>query len=162
MKAEGEFAQVKQHIEEALKTPPLFLTDRVLLLSLVDVAGEHAKIETLIKYVPMVEEDLNDTNHPLHKAIYSRAAGVLHTLQGDYQQAEEKLGQALEEFQGLGALWQIGRTHHELGQLDIAQKNPSQAKEHFSDALKAFEKIRAVPAIERTKVVLQNISEGNI
>jgi tetratricopeptide (TPR) repeat protein len=144
-----------------LKTPPIYLTDPILILSLVDTAGEHAHTETLVKYVPMIEDAFTDTNHPLHKAISLRSSGVLHRLQGDYPQAEEKIEQALEIFKGLEAQYQIGRTYHELGQLELAKNNPSQAKEHFSDALIAFEKMRAAPAIERTQAALQKISEGN-
>lgn len=145
-----------------MKTPPMVLTDPDLLLSLVDSAAEHANIETLLKYMPLIEEAFQETNHPLHKAISLRSSGVLHRLQGDFQQAEEKNKQALEMYQGFEAQYQIGRTHYELGQLGLAKNNLSRAKGHFSAALKAFEEMRAVPAIERTKAALQNIGEKHV
>jgi hypothetical protein len=44
-------------------------------------------------------------------------------LEGKYEEAEARLNQALEMFEGLETRWQIGRTLYELAELALAQTN---------------------------------------
>ena len=90
--------------------------------------------------------------------ITYRAWGVLHRLEGNYDEAETRLNQALDLFQGLETRWQIGRTYYELAELALARADTVRARDGFSRALAAFEGMRAVPDAERTRAALASLS----
>ena len=160
--AEGEFALVKDHLEAAGKMPVSsrgFLmneTERFFLLA--DLAVLERDAVALRQYAPPAEEMARRDGHILFQASAHRAWGVLHRLNGDYAEAEVRLNQALELFQGLETRWQIGRTFYELAELALARTETAEAHDYFSRALVAFEGIRAVPDAERTRAALASLS----
>ena len=160
--AEGEFALVKDHLEAAGKMPVSsrgFLmneTERFFLLA--DLAVLERDAVALRQYAPPAEEMARRDGHILFQASAHRAWGVLHRLNGDYAEAEVRLNQALELFQGLETRWQIGRTFYELAELALARTDTAEARDYFSLALVAFEGIRAVPDAERTQAALASLS----
>jgi tetratricopeptide (TPR) repeat protein len=159
--AEGEFALVKGHLETVGKLPISsrgFLvneTERHFLLA--DLAVLERDEVALREYAPPAEELARRDGHILFQASAQRAWGVLHRLTGDYEQAEDKLNQALELFQGLETRWQIGRTFYEFAELALAKTDTEEARRYFSLALAAFEDMRAVPDAERTRAALASL-----
>src|SRR5574337_430979 len=111
---EGEFALVIEHLETALSKQP-FLNkvpgaDHDLAAMMADTAARQRDPDALRKYAPLAEEAAVRYSHRLYLGIAHRAWGVLHRLSGDYDPAEARFRQALDEFDALGARWQIGRT----------------------------------------------------
>ena len=159
LKAQGEFALVKQNLENAIGTagqPVNFGTmahDHEIYMTLADTAAELRDAGALRKYAHALETLASRDNHSLYLAIAHRALGVEHRLAGEHASAETRLRQALGLFTKLGARWQIGRTLFELGELNLTH-SPAKAREYYSQALGSFEEIGAVPNAERTRTAL--------
>jgi tetratricopeptide (TPR) repeat protein len=160
--AEGEFALVSQHLEEALKKNVVLdfvpSGDHDLYTLLVDGAAQQRDQAALRKYAPLAEETATRIGHKLYTAVAHRAWGVAHTLAGSYAQAETRFQQALEIFMEYPAPWQIGRTLFEMGELARAQQQTEQARDHLSRALSAFEELHAAPYAARTRGALEQLS----
>jgi tetratricopeptide (TPR) repeat protein len=140
----------------SLNTPT---TDNDLYAMLADVAAQQYDLASLLKYAPMAEELSTRNGHGLYQAIAHRAWGTSHRLTGEYDQAEQRLIQALQLFQSLGTHWQLGRTFYELAQLAMARNDISTARRHFSHALAEFEKVKAGPNAERVRVILSQLRD---
>ena len=162
LKAQGEFALVKQNLENAIGTagqPVNFGTmahDHEIYMTLADTAAELRDEAALRKYAQPLEALASRDDHKLYLAIAHRALGVEHRLAGEGAPAETRLRQALALFTKLGARWQIGRTLFELGELNLTH-SPTKAREYFSQALGSFEEIGAVPNAERTRMALNSL-----
>jgi tetratricopeptide (TPR) repeat protein len=164
LKAQGEFALVKQNLEHAIGTagqPVNFGTmahDHEIYMILTDTAAELRDADALRKYAPTLEKLAARDNHRLYLAIAYRARGVEHGLAGEHAEAENDLKQALGLFTKMGARWQIGRTLFELGELSATQST-AKARQYFSQALGSFEEIGAGPNAERTRSALSSLGE---
>lgn len=162
--ARGEFALVKEQLETGLKTSgqPVrrgtMAHDHDVYAILADTAAQERNLDALRKYAPLIEELAVRDDHRLYRAVAYRAQGVLHRLKGDYTESKTCLARALELFEQLGARWQIGCTHDELGELARTQNEFEKARDHFTLALAAFEELRAAPEVEKTRVVLNELS----
>lgn len=135
------------------------VTDNDLYAMLADVAVQQYDLEGLLKNAPMAEELSTRHGHVLYQAIAHRAWGTAHRLAGEYDRAETRLKRALELFQGMGTRWQLGRTLYEQGQLALARKNISTARDHFNGALVEFEKMKAVPHAEQVRAILSQLQD---
>ena len=164
MKAQGEFALVKQNLEHAIGTagqPVNFGTmahDHEIYMTLTDTAVELRDADALRRYLPDLEKLAARDNHRLYLAIAYRARGVERRLAGQRAEAENNLKQALGLFAKLGARWQIGRTLFELGELSVTQSN-AKAREYYSQALGSFAEIGAMPDAERTRNALNSLTK---
>ncbi len=162
MKAQGEFALVKGNLEHALGLagqPVNFGTmahDHEVYMILTDTAVELRDADAIRKYAPELERLAARDDHRLYLAIAQRALGEAHRVSGENVAADNYFKEALGLFTKLGARWQIGRTLYKLGELYLAQSK-EKAREYYSQALRAFEEIRAAPDIERTRVVLDSL-----
>jgi hypothetical protein len=162
LKAQGEFALVKQNLENAIGTagqPVNFGTmahDHEIYMTLTDTAVELRDVQALRNYVPHLERLAGRDNHKLYLAIAHRARGVERRLAGEHTEAENSLKQALGLFSKLGTRWQIGRTLFELGEL-YCIPSKAKAREFYSQALGSFEELRAAPNIERTRIALDSL-----
>ena len=80
LKAQGEFALVKQNLENAIGTagqPVNFGTmahDHEIYMVLADTAAELRDIDALRKYAPQIEKLASRDNHRLYLAIAYRAS----------------------------------------------------------------------------------------
>lgn len=156
--AVGEFAQVRQHLEEALKQRAEWVGDHDLYAMLVDAAVQQRDEDALHQYTPLAEETAAQYGHALYQATAHRAWGVAHRLVGEYAEAEKRLTQALDVFQDLDTHWQIGRTLAELAELAQAEANMAEARDYFTQASKRFEKIRANPDAARVHTILESLN----
>lgn len=155
--AEGEFTLVREHLEAAISKPSMGWSsfgDHEVYTMLADVAAQQRDEAALRRYAPLAEQAARQYGHTLYQAIAHRAWGVAHRLAGEYAEAEARLKRALAFFQGLETRWQIGRTHSELGELALVQSDTNAARDHFSQALAAFEAMRAAPDMARTRAVM--------
>ena len=94
--------------------------------------------------------------HNLYLATAHRAWGVLHRLEGQYDQAKARLLKAVALFEGLDTHWQLGRTHFELGELAADREQPAEAKQHYARALTLFEEMGAMPDAKRARDALSS------
>ncbi|MGH2621504.1 MAG: hypothetical protein ACRDHG_13170, partial [Anaerolineales bacterium] len=96
-------------------------------------------------------------NHRLYMAIAHRAFGVAHRLVGEYDPAQVRLQAALDAFTEIGAHWQIGGTHFELGKLARARGDEATAIGQLRIALAEFDKQGAVPDMTRARAALAEL-----
>jgi len=133
--------------------------DHEMYMTLADTALELRDLAALQKYVPKLEQLAGRDNHPLYLAIAHRARGGLQRLAGESAKAEASLKRALEIFNRLGTRWQAGRTLLELAELAaLARSKKSKAREHLTQALAAFEELRALPDAEKTRLSLDSLA----
>jgi tetratricopeptide (TPR) repeat protein len=125
--------------------------EHIVSMMLVDSAAWVGDESAIQKYLPKLQALAERDEHRPYLAVAHRAAGVAHRLAGEFEQSGERLHDALEIFEQLGTLWQIGRTLFELGELESAKSNAEAADGYFARALAAFESLGAHPDIERTK-----------
>ena len=157
--AQGEFVQVRQHLEAALRiTTDLGESDDYLYSMLVDAAARQEDLAALELYQPLAEASAGKYEHLLYQAIANRSEGVAHRLRGEPVEAEGRLDQALLQFQELGTHWQQGRTLSELGKLAAVQGDNNISRQHYRKALELFEEMGAQPDIERTQAAIGGIS----
>jgi tetratricopeptide (TPR) repeat protein len=157
--AEGEFALMEHHLHQALKIGEVrgraATGDHDVHAMLVDAAALRRDPAALREYAPRAEETATQTDHRLYMGIADRAWGVLHTMAGDFAEAEARLKRALDSFNSYPAPWQMGRTLFDMGELAKSQGEIEQARDYYAQALGAFEGLRAVPYVERTRVALE-------
>lgn len=132
-------------------------TDIDLYSMLADGSAQQRDLAGLQKYAPLAKQYAVHLRHTLYEGVAHRALGVMHELQGDRVESEKEFQHALSLFKGLGARWQIGRTHLELGDLAMDGGDTASASDHFSAALKAFEEIQARPAQELAQSRLKSL-----
>ena len=166
--AQGEFALVKQHLEEALTRPSTVTPhgatahEHDVYAMLADVATQQRDEVMLHNYAPLAEATATRYDHKLYQGIAHRAWGALHQLTGDYAASETRLRQALDLFSQLDTRWQIGRTLSELGELAAARVDRTLAHDYYARALNNFEAMKAVPDAGRTHIALGIICrDGN-
>lgn len=126
--AEGEFALVREHLEAALSQSTLAWRPRPLR-----TAGGHRRLTARRgRPAPLAEAAALRHEHTLFLALAQRAWGVAHRLAAEYGAAAARLNRALALFQKVGAVWQVGRTRYELGELAAAQAEPRSAHAQYS------------------------------
>ncbi len=159
--AEGEFALVRKHLELALHKEITWLArPHDLYAMLADAAVQQRDSKGLLKYAPLLEKEALDLDHSLYLALAHRAWGVAHRLNGDFEEAEARLGLALELFRDLDTRWQLGRTYYELGELAAARSNPAKAAEQYSASLKLHEEMGALPDAVRTREAMDLLANS--
>jgi len=162
--AEGEFALVRQHLEQALPKaalPPGNAapgSDHDLYAVLADTCAQQRDLDGLLKYAPLAEATAARCGHQLYLGIAHRAWGVAHRLAGDYAASEARLRQALEIFETLDTHWQLGRTWAEFGELATAQNQRQLAQRHYQNALQLFEALGAKPDAGRARAALEALA----
>jgi tetratricopeptide (TPR) repeat protein len=165
--AEGEFALVRRHLEQALPKPALPPgnvapgADHDLYAMLADVCALQRDLDGLQKYAPLAEDAAARSGHKLYLGIAHRARGVAHRLAREFSASEDRLQKALALFLGLEARWQIGRTLFELGELAAARMDTASARDYFARALAAFDSLRAIPDAERARKALESLEAFN-
>lgn len=121
---------------------------------LADTVAQQRDAAALRRYAPLAEAAALRHEHTLFLALAQRAWGVAHRLAAEYGEAAARLNQALALFQKVGAVWQLGRTRYELGDLAAAQGEPRTAHAHYTQALTDFASLHAVHDIARTQTAL--------
>jgi tetratricopeptide (TPR) repeat protein len=163
LQAKGEFALLKQNLTIAQDKPgqPVkrgtMAHDHHLYMLLADSSAQRRDEAGLREYAPPLEELALRDGHRLYLGIAHRAWGVAYRLAGEHDEAKARLSQALELFRELGTRWQIGRTLFEIGDLDLGRGDRASAKENFALALEAFDAMKAMPDLERTRAALATL-----
>jgi len=159
----GEFALMKEHLEEAFakSNAPLkwgsMPTEPELYILLADSAAERRDETALREFAPQLEEIAVRNGHKVYQAVAHRAWGVAHTLAGGYAEAQARFEQSLTLLRPFDTRWQIGRTLYDLGELASRQGAHSAARNYLSQALVHYEALGAAPYVERTKARLTEL-----
>ena len=152
---------MQQHLEAGLKSSSAMGStpegEHETYALMVDAAVEQRDQDALREYTPLAEQTAAAVDHKLNIGIAHRAWGVAHTLAGEFPQADARFRQALELFAAYPAPWQIARTLFEMGELAGAQLHIESARDLFSQALEAFEKLHAEPYAARTRAALERL-----
>ena len=165
LQAEGEFALVKEKLEAALDLPgqPVkrgtMAHKHIITMMLAEAAAQLPDPAALAEYAERLEELASQDSHKPYLAVAHRAWGIAHRLDGDHKQAKERLEKAMELFVEMEANWQIGRTHVEMAEVNLAGGEESKAAKHYSQALEFFEIIKAGPDYARTQAALADIAQ---
>ena len=156
---EGEFTLVKQHLEAATHLSLSWVGDHDVYAALTDAASREGNEAAIRRYAPQAEELARRYGHTLYQAIAHRAWGVAHRLASEYVEAEVRLNQALDLFNGLNTRWQMGRTLFELGELAATQMKTAKARDYFTRASVMFEEMHAAPDTARTQAALERLKQ---
>ncbi|GJQ34108.1 MAG: hypothetical protein JETCAE01_01180 [Anaerolineaceae bacterium] len=132
-------------------------TDNDLYAMLADVASQQGDAEVIAKYAHLAEREALEYRHILHQAVAHRAWGVYHRLRNEYDESALRLHKALDIFKILETKWQIGRTYLELGKVAETIHDFHTARSHYNEALKAFEEMKATPAVTTTRKRLNSL-----
>ena len=144
-------------MEISLHSFAWWVGDHDIYATLVDMAVLQRDEAGIRQYAPQAEELARRYGHTLYQGITHRAWGVAHRLAGEYPEAETRLNQALDLFNGLNTRWQIGRTLFELGELARVQKDIAAAREYFARAQVEFKEMHAAPDAAQTKAALEGL-----
>ena len=129
-----------------------------MYVMLADAAASQYDLAGIQKYAPQAGVLAERYQHKLYQAITQRAWGVAHRLSGDYAQSEVKLMNALKLFRELNTCWQVGQVFFELGELSCAWQKPLEAQRWFTEALAAFEEMKAQLDVMRTRAELERLT----
>jgi tetratricopeptide (TPR) repeat protein len=161
--AEGEFALVQEELEAALSLSgqPVkrgtMAHEHIVYMMLTDTAAQLSDASETERYLSKLEPLAQRDDHRPYQAVAQRARGIVYRLKGELDEAESHLKQALELFGDFNAAWQIGRTHCELAELEMAREDQKKASDHYERALVEFDRIQALPDIKRTRSALEAI-----
>ena len=129
----------------------------IIYMMLAEAAAQLRDEEALRRYAALLEELAARDNHRPYLAVASRDWGVACRLEGDYDEAGERLARAKALFEELELSWQLARTLVEMAELALAQSDRGAARDHFSQALHQFETLKAAPDVERTRAALRKL-----
>ena len=132
--------------------------EHIVFMMLVDAAARAGDAAAIRKFTPRLEELALQDDHKPYLAVAHRAWGIALRLSGEFEEAETRLGKALEIFEEIEASWQIGRTLYELGELALVQTDGVAAHSYFMLAQTRFEELGAKPDIARTAKLLENLN----
>ena len=149
---------MSKYLEEALSRTKDISPDELFYTLLVDTAAIEEDLEKLDAHASTLARKAKKINHKLFQAVALRALAVANRLSGKFKDAHGQLLEAKAIFQDVGTSWQLGRTYYEFGQLSAAQDNREDAKSHFVQALQHFEKMGALPDVERTQSAIESLN----
>lgn len=164
MQAQGEFALIDKRLEPALglSGQPVkrgtMAHEHIVYMMLVDSAAMAGAEAAIRKYAPLLQSLAERDDHRPYLAVAQRAWGIAHRIAGEYDEAERCLKSALALFGELETHWQIGRTLFEMGELERTRSNTELAEDYFTQALGAFERIKAGPYINRTRAAMRQLA----
>jgi tetratricopeptide (TPR) repeat protein len=161
--AEGEFALVQRHLEQAVLSP----TDPVrwgaggteldLHILSAEAAAQRQDSAALAEHARRAEEEAQRLGHRLYAGIAHRAQGVALLLTGQPAAAIERHSRGLEIFVDLGTRWQLGQTYVERAKAHTATGDLSSARADYRRALESFEALGAKPAAALVHQTLQEL-----
>lgn len=131
--------------------------EHIVYMMLTDAAAQLEDLESIYRYLSLLEPLVKRDDHRPYLAIAHRARGIAHRLEAEYDEASVQLNKALEIFQEFGAAWQKGRTYCQLADLALVQTDPTAAQENYLLALKEFEQVQALPDLKKTRQALEAI-----
>ncbi len=126
----------------------------IVYMMMTDSAAQSRDAERLQLYAPKLEELATRDDHLPYLAVAHRAQAIAHRLAGESVEAVARLNQAMDIFTKLETGWQIGRTYFEMGEVARLMSDLRRAQGYFNQALAAFEAMKAMPDIERTRAAL--------
>ena len=162
--AEGEFALVRNHLEQAIRTPtdPVRwgsgMTDVDFHILCAEAATETRDAAGLAEHAPLAEEGARRLGHRLYSGVAHRAHGVALLLEGQPGASVDRHNQAVDVFVALGARWQLGRTLVARAEAHVSAGDLAAARADYARALEAFEAVGAAPAAAQVRQTLPRLT----
>ena len=162
--AEGEFALVRDHLEQAIRSPTdparwgSGMTDLDFHILCAEAAAQTRDAKGLAEHAPLAEDGARRLRHRLYSGVAHRAHGVALLLGGQPGAAIDRHNQALEVFAALGTRWQLGRTLVERAEAHASAGDLSSSRADYARAVEAFEAVGAEPAAAETRQSLQSLT----
>lgn len=155
--AEGEFALVREHLDQAIRSPtdPVRwgsgMTDLDFSILCAETAAQTRDAAGLAEHVPLAEEGARRLHHRLYLGMAERAKGVGLLLAGQAGAAIVCHSQAADIFQTLGTRWQLGQTLMARAEAQVSIGDHAAARADWSQAAALFEALGAVPAARQAR-----------
>jgi nucleotide-binding universal stress UspA family protein len=152
--AEGEFALVREHLEQAdrVSNDPVrwgsAVTEMDFNVLYADAAAQARDAEALQRFVPRAEDEAEHFGHRLYLAIARRARGVQALLEDRPGDAVRFQDEALAVFEQLGTRYQMGLTLGERARAFSALDEQARARADWSQAVELLEAQGARPAAQ--------------
>ncbi len=162
--AEGEFALVRSHLEQAIRTPtdPVRwgsgMTDLDFHVLCAEAAAQARDAGGLAEHAPLAEGGARRLGHRLYSGVAQRAQAVASLLGGKPGEAIDRYDQAVEVFTTLGTRWQLGRTLVGRAEAHASAGDLTSARADIARALEAFEAVGAAPAAAQARQALQSMA----
>ena len=128
---------------------------------MVDAAERSGNREVLQQVVASATETAERYDHRLYLGIAQRAWGLLHLLEGEMDQAAERLESAYRHFKDLRANWQLGRTLIRMGELAEKAGRRAEAAERAREAQALFKGIQAADDLQRAISMIERLSSAS-
>jgi len=164
--AEGEFALVREHLDQAIHGPndPVrwgsAVTDLDFNVLYADAAARARDAKALMRFAPLAEEGAAHFGHRLYAAIAHRARGVQALLADQATQAVAYENQALAIFEDIGTRYQIGLTLGERARAFSAVGDPVSARSDWNRAATLFDALGALPAARQARESLAALEDS--
>ena len=164
--AEGEFALVREHLGQAIRTPtdPVRwgsgMTDLDFRILCAEAAAQMRDAAGLAKHVPLAEEGARRLRHRLYLGVAQRAQGVALLLAGLPGAAIDSHGQAADIFLALGTRWQLGRTLMARAEAQASAGDLPAARADWSQAAELLDALGAVPDARRARNSLAAVGKS--
>lgn len=164
--AEGEFALVREHLDQAVRgsNDPVrwgsAVTDLDFNVLYADAAARARDAEALKRFVPLAEQGAEHFGHRLYGAIAHRARGVSALLADQAAEAVAYEDQALAIFENLGTRYQIGLTLGERARAFFSLGDPASARADWNRAAALFDALGALPAARQARDSLAALEDG--
>ena len=155
--AEGEFALVREHLSEAIRSPtdPVRwgsgMTDLDFRILCAEAAAQTRDAAGLAEHVPLAEESARSLRHRLYSAVAQRARGVGLLLAGQPGAAVDSHNQAADVFLALGTRWQLGQTLMARAEAQVSAGDLGAARDDWSRAAELFDALGALPAARQAR-----------
>ena len=153
--AEGEFALVREHLDQARQgsSDPVrwgsAVTDLDYDVLYADASAAARDRAGLERFAQRAEDEADRLGHRLYQGIARRAHGVLLGLDGQPGAACALFDQALALFEPMATRWQIGLTLTERASAHSMLGEIASARADLQRAAASFEAIGARPAAAR-------------
>jgi hypothetical protein len=163
--AEGEFALVRDHLEQAIRTPtdPVrwgsAMTDLDFRILCAEAAAQTGDAAGLAEHVPPAEEGARSLGHRLYSGVAQRARGIAQQSAGQPGAAVDSLTSAADIFRALGTRWQLGRTLAARAHSFVAAGDFAAARADWTEAAALFEAQGAAPAARQARDALASLQD---
>ena len=164
--AEGEFALVREHLEQAIRTPtdPVRwgsgMTDLDFRILCAEAAAQMRDAAGLAEHVPPAQEGARRLGHRLYSGVAQRAHGVALLLAGQPGAAVHSHNQAADVFLSLGTRWQLGRTLMARAEAQVSAGDLPAARDDWSRAASLFDAQGAIPAARQARDSLAAVEDS--
>ncbi len=126
-----------------------------LMLAELHIADE--RYEQAEEYIELARGALKtDPSQLRSTGLAQRLSGRLELVRGRFAEAQQQIAQSISIFTAVADLYEIGLSHLEMGVLHAHMGEISLSTQHLEQAIGTFERLGAMPDLERARDVLRD------